>query len=306
MGIAEKISIFLRKRRFQTHDIHFNGTLPLQSTMLVLLPENVARFSFCLPAIAALHRTTRGKAVFYGQESLQRNFKDVFRDMEFLPADPGMKSLKDLEHVDIIVDLSRPPSTFRDVPLFIDAKYRVTADGSAYPYYNVVIDLPEDRDDFLFLESFLKVLNVSQTNYNLNVRDASRTMAWDYLVFRGHRRENFLVFLDCENGKRRAIKDVLLDLLKGSCTFITTVPDEPGSISLSTMESEIILSAVSLSDLYVGGASMYVGPAFYLKVPILIVDREESVRLPHSTQCAEWITGEREDLETALRGLLRV
>jgi hypothetical protein len=274
--------------------------------MLVLLPMNAARFSFSLPAATALHKHTKGKAIFYGPGELRDRFSDVFKDMNFIPSDPKMKGLKELEDVHVIVDLSRPPTNFREVPVFLPSAYRIAADPEAYPYYNVVIDLPPDKDDVLFFESFLKILNVRMASFTLSVKDTSRTMAWDYLVYRGHRRENFLVFLDCDEEKRRMIKDVLLDLLKGSCTFLTTKENEIGAIGLGSMESEIVLSSVSLSDLYVGGASFFVGPAFYLKVPILIVDVEESVRLPHSANCAEWLSGEREDLVTALKGLLRV
>jgi hypothetical protein len=298
MRIIDKIILYVKKSRFETEEFVFRGALPKGSDILILLPTAPGIFSLSFSAIGALNGYFRGEFHLYGPEKFANFIEILFENAIYWSERENILDIG-IERVDVLWDLNRPPTPRIDIPLEVKATYRVSTDINAYPFFNIIVPINE-RDDISFFSTQLSSLGIPLRNFLPKFSPQARRIAWDFLIYKGHREENVLIFWDLDTRNERVLK-YLGNFFENRITYVTSGSNPPGFINLESLDLEGIIASLSLSHLYVGGNTLFLGPAFFLKIPILLVS--DDIRLPEG---GKWFkdTDDEEDFYEKLKEIL--
>lgn len=294
MRILEKLFLYVKKFRFETEEFVFKGVLPKNSDILILLSREPGIFSLSFTAIDALSNYFKGEIHFYGPEKFASFIETLFENAIYWSEKETTLKIG-VDKVDVLWDLSHPPTSRVNIPLEIKATYRISSDKNAFPFFNIIIPV-DRRDDISFFSTQLSSLNIPSGNFLPKFTPRVRRIAWDFLIYKGHREENVLIFWDINLRNERILRN-LNNFFDGNVSYVTPGFDLPGFINLDPLDLEGILANLSLSHLYVGGNNLFLGPAYFLKIPILLIAKD--INLPVS---GKWFR-DTEDEESFVENL---
>ncbi|RKZ00477.1 MAG: hypothetical protein DRQ10_04110 [Candidatus Hydrothermota bacterium] len=287
MQLKHKLNTILKRLKFKPRDFTFNCAIPNELGILVALPRSPGRLSLVINTVASLIQYFEGYKVIVGPESARELVTLFFGEQaDYLSNfEVNEEKFKGDKEIGVIWDLSRPPSPYKDLPLFLpSADYRISADPETYPYYNIIVATGPVYDDITFSEKQLSLLNIPIIKFRPSIRDLAKRTVWDYLIFKGHGQRNILVFIDVSKDEEL---DIILDVLtKTLPTGVTIIAprkiEKINAIDLSPMGSEGIVAALALTDLFIGGDSLYLGVADLMKMPTILIDTDITLpAVPH-------------------------
>lgn len=245
------------RREYPSKPIKFCGSLPKEGSLLIVPPENPFWLGVSLRVLLSVLNHFEGDKFVWGSGALIDWWETYEIDAQQI-SDP-----RELDHVEILIDFSPPPTPHKELPEFVNANYRISFDPESYPYYNIIVAADFTTSDPYMV--FCKVFDIEAGEITVEPPPDLRRRAWDFLVYKGHTRDKHLVFLDTP------ISDLEASKIESTLIRVTYVSTSgTRGIDISKMEPLEQLAFLSLSDLYIGDESFFFPMAMGMKIPCLL------------------------------------